>query len=145
MHLIHFRDRERYFHAYRGMMDFVRLHDSSWYWQDGYRPPEAILDFGLNDPRLQYVPYWRNDLVTSRDAELRIACWTLPDRLLVVAFNANNHETKDAALEFHREGLHWPAGGALTIRELRGVEQMDRYYKRTELEPAPRSTPRGRP
>ena len=110
---------------FRGFIDWVRFHDCSWYWQDGGRPPQPALDWGLNDERLEYVPYWRNDAITCADPDVLVACWKLPDRVMAVAFNHDRAEAKDATLrvDWGKLGLvpdqAWP--GAYAIRELRGT------------------------
>jgi hypothetical protein len=90
-------------------MDYQRLHDT-WTGQDGRYPPRAVLDWGLNDPRLQFVPYWRNTAVASGDKELLVSLWRLPDRVLMVVFNNNSKQSKDAALRIDLRALGLGAG-----------------------------------
>jgi len=129
MHLIHVKDEARKNRIFRGFLDYIRLHDCSWYWQDHLRPPEAVLEWGLNDERLQYVPYWRNTALTCDDKDVLVAYWALPDRVLVMAFNYDGKQAKDPVLKVDpgKLGLAaktpWP--GALAVRELRGGAPRD--------------------
>jgi hypothetical protein len=109
MSLFRVSDRKRYDSLFRQFMDYQRLHDT-WTGQDGRYPPRAVLDWGVNDPRLQFVPYWRNTAVTSADKELLVSLWRLPDRVLMVVFNNNGKQSKDAALRIDLSALGLGAG-----------------------------------
>ncbi|MCY3022527.1 MAG: DUF6067 family protein [Planctomycetota bacterium] len=98
MCLFHVKDKEREKRLFRGFMDYQRLHDT-WTGQDGRFPPQAVLDFGLNDERLQYVPYWRNTAFVTDDKDLLVSQWRLPDRVLLLVFNNNRQQTKDVKLK----------------------------------------------
>jgi hypothetical protein len=121
MCLIYLSDKERYNGTFRGFMDYQRLHDT-WTGQDGRYPPQAVLDWGLNDERLRFVPYWRNTAVTAADKDLLVSTWTLPDRALLVVFNGNGKETKDAQLGVDLAKLGFaakrPRPGWIAAREL---------------------------
>jgi len=98
MSLFHVSDKEREKKLFRGFMDYQRLHDT-WTGQDGRFPPQAVLDFGLNDERLQYVPYWRNTAFATDDKDVLVSQWRLPDRVLLVVFNHNREQVKDVKLK----------------------------------------------
>jgi hypothetical protein len=76
---------------------YIRLFDS---WSEPNRTtlPEAALRFGINDEKVQYVPYWRNELVTSEDEEILVSLWTLPDRVALQVFNYSGEESKEVTL-----------------------------------------------
>jgi len=100
MCLFHVTDKEREKRLFRGFMDYQRLHDT-WTGQDGRFPPQAVLDFGLNDERLEYVPYWRNTAFVTDDKDILVSQWRLhvtEDRVLVLVFNNNREQTKDVKL-----------------------------------------------
>lgn len=137
MHLIHVRDSAKFCRNFRSMMDWIRLHDCAWYWQDGQRPPEAILDWGLNEPALKYVPYWRNDAITCDDKDVKIAYWQLPDRVMVMAFNSDSAAAKDVVLKVDAAKLGLAGKGTMTLRELRGIEGMDAQIKLKTPDPSP--------
>ncbi|MGD0089189.1 MAG: glycoside hydrolase domain-containing protein [Planctomycetota bacterium] len=119
MSLFHVSDKEREKKLFRGFMDYQRLHDT-WTGQDGRFPPQAVLDFGLNDERLQYVPYWRNKELLSDDKDLLVSQWRLPGRVLLLVFNNNREQTKEAQfkLDFDALGLGKPE--QCSISELGG-------------------------
>ncbi|HEY3325021.1 MAG TPA: glycoside hydrolase domain-containing protein [Planctomycetota bacterium] len=97
MSLFHVKDKEREKRLFRGFMDYQRLHDT-WTGQDGRFPPQAVLDFGVNDERLQYVPYWRNTAFVTDDKEVLVSQWRLPDRVLLMVFNNNREQKKEVKL-----------------------------------------------
>jgi hypothetical protein len=48
----------------------------------------AAMDWGLNDRRVEFWPYWRNqDILQVSDPEVLVSMWTLPDRAMLCAFN----------------------------------------------------------
>jgi len=121
MSLIHVQDRERYNRIFRGFIDYQRLHDT-WTGQDGRYPPDSILEWGLNDERLVYIPYWRNMAVTCPDRDVLVSAWTAPDRAILIAFNYSNRETKSPVLSLNLKELgiapksRWP--GAVVCKEI---------------------------
>ncbi len=124
MNLFHVSDQARMASLFRSFMDYQRLHDT-WTGQDGRVPPEPVLEWGLNDARVQYVPYWRNTLVTSPDKDVLISLWRLPDRVLLLAFNNDGKQVKDVKLKVDLQGLglntSYSGEGAISARELGGA------------------------
>jgi len=116
MSLFRVSDRQRYASLFRGFMGYQRLHDT-WTGQDGRYPPRAVLDWGLNDQRLQYVPHWRNTAVTSSDRQLLVSLWRLPDRVLAMVFNNHRSEARDAVLNVDLDALGL-GPGVVVAREL---------------------------
>ncbi len=108
MGLFHIKDPVRLARVNRGFIDYQRLHDT-WTGQDGRFPPDSILEWGLNDARLEYEPYWRNTAVTSPDKDLLVSTWRLKDRVLLMVFNYNRTQTKDATLKVDPKAFGWPA------------------------------------
>ena len=107
--------------VWRGFYDWARFHDCNWYGWDGYGPGQKLLDWGLNDDRLQYVPHWRNTAITCDDPEVLVAYWQLPGRVLVLAFNHDGTTMKNPVLkvDFTKLGLK---SGPATVVELRGKD-----------------------
>lgn len=120
MSLFHVTDKAREARLYRSFIDYQRLHDT-WSGQDGRVPPEPVLEWGINDERLQYIPYWRNNLITTDDKDVLVSLWRLPDRVLVVAFNNDGKQVKDVKLKVDLKGIglsHWDA---IVAQELGGA------------------------
>ncbi len=121
MSLFHVSDKAREDRLYRSFLDYQRLHDT-WTGQDGRVPPDPVLDWGINDERLKYVPYWRNTSVTSTDKDVLVSLWRLPDRVLIMAFNNDGKQVKDVALKVDLKALGFDKfkrwDGWLTAREL---------------------------
>jgi hypothetical protein len=86
MMLNHVTDPQRQWRHHRTYTDWQRMHDT-WRGQDGRVPPETILEWGLNDARLAYLPYWRNPALTANADDLLISAWTMPGRAIVLLFN----------------------------------------------------------
>jgi len=122
--------------VWRGFYDWTRFHDCNWYGWDGYRLRDTLIDWGLNDERLRYVPHWRNTAITSADPEVLVAYWQLPGRVFAMAFNHNGKEVKNAALkvDFAALGL---TGGPVTVRDLRGIDGHNGQLPKDQLDPAP--------
>jgi hypothetical protein len=87
----------------RGMAEWPRMFDTwgSWF----YKMPEPVLDFGMNDERIVYYPFWRNPYVTTNDKDVLISLWRLPDRVILMAFNYNRQDQKNAELTIDLEKL----------------------------------------
>jgi hypothetical protein len=86
MSLFHIQNKERFTRVFRGFTDYQRLHDT-WTGQDGRFPPDSMLEWGLNDERLTYIPYWRNTALTSTADQLLISTWKMPGRAIIMVFN----------------------------------------------------------
>ncbi|MBM3880829.1 MAG: hypothetical protein FJ387_14115 [Verrucomicrobia bacterium] len=87
--------------AKRVQAQWVWLHDS---WLNPYIPqlprmPDSVLDWGVNDERTAYHPYWRNPFVTCADAAIQVGLWQLPDRVLLLVQNRDEKAAKDAVLK----------------------------------------------
>ncbi len=81
--------------AYQGwtiVHDVMFGHD-----QLSHRP--AMFEWGMNDGRVQFWPYWRSkDYVHSSDPGVLVSMWTLPDRAMVVAFNTNKKKAASVSI-----------------------------------------------
>lgn len=117
MNLIHIKDKARVDAIDRGYKDFIRLHDS-WTGQNGFVIPTEILDFGLNDERMQYVPYWRNPYVAA-DKDTKVSAWHMDGRVLLEVFNYAQ-EDRDVAVtvDLAKLGLAPKAGQTLSMGNL---------------------------
>ncbi len=109
MSLFHVSDKDRMAELFRGFFDYQRLYDT-WTGQDRRYPPTAILEWGLNDANLKYVPFWRNEAITCDDADVLVSYWKLPSRVLVLAFNHDGERVKDPALSVDFAKLGLPVG-----------------------------------
>ncbi len=82
------------------------------------------LSWGMNDDRVLFWPYWRNaDVVSVNNPEVKVSVWTLPDRLLLCAFNYSKTRAADCtvSLDLARLGVKLPAGAAVADIEKPGV------------------------
>jgi len=118
MNLIHIKDKQRVARIQRGFYDYIRLHDS-WTGQNNYVIPNDILDFGLNDERIEYVPYWRDPFVQA-DKDTLVSLWRLGDRAILEVFNYDGGKTRDVkvALDLGKLGLAPRAGTTLAAVNL---------------------------
>lgn len=116
MMLNHITDQARYWREHRVYTDWQRLHDT-WRGQDGRVPPDSMLDWGLNDERLVYTPYWRATAATGTADNLLVSAWTLPDRALLLVFNADGKATRDGKVTVDQKALGLPAG-EVTVKEI---------------------------
>ncbi len=104
--------------------EYVWLHDS---WINPYldyghvnRMPSAILDWGLNEADVVYVPYWRNPFAAASDPDLLVSPWRIPGgadgRMLVGVFNYHRRQAMDVEvrLDLGKLGL---AGKPLELRD----------------------------
>ncbi|HUU58096.1 MAG TPA: hypothetical protein VMZ50_01020, partial [Phycisphaerae bacterium] len=137
MSLFHVSDKAQQHRLFRGFFDYQRLYDT-WTGQDHRYPSDAILEWGLNDPRLEYVPFWRNREITCGDEDVLVSYWKLPGRVLVLAFNYDGKQAKDPVLrvDFKALGLGGEAARA-TVRELRGVTGQDGWIDKKTPDPTP--------
>jgi hypothetical protein len=122
--------------VWRGFYDWARFHDCNWYGWDGYRPGDKLIDWGLADERLRYVPHWRNTAIISADPDVLVAYWQLPGRVFAMAFNHDGKEAKNAALKVDLAALGL-TGGSPTIRELRGIDGRNGQLPTDRPDPAP--------
>ena len=122
--------------VWRGFYDWTRFHDCNWYGWDGYRPGAKLLDWGLNDERLEYVPYWRNTAITSEDPKVLVSYWLMPARVFVMAFNHDGTVVKNPVLrlDFAKLGLQ---NGTPVLAELRGVDVRNDQSPTPEPDPMP--------
>jgi hypothetical protein len=136
MSVNHITDPVKRGKVWRGFYDWTRFHDCNWYGWDGYKPGDKLLDFGLNDARLQYVPHWRNTAITSDDPTVLVAYWQLPSRVIAMAFNHDGQAVKNPVLkvDFAKLGL---TGGAIALSELRGVDTRNGQSQKPEADPTP--------
>jgi len=88
----------------RGFVDYVRLFDA-WRGPNNGTLPEPLLEWGMADERVEYVPFWRNPYVTGEDPEVLVSMWRLPDRVLLSVFNHDAKQGKTATLQVDMEKL----------------------------------------
>jgi len=88
----------------RGFVDYVRLFDS-WCGPNNGTLPEPLLEWGMTDGRVEYIPFWRNPFVSGDDAEVLVSMWRLPDRVLLSVFNHSAKQGKTATLKVDLEKL----------------------------------------
>ncbi|HUU58224.1 MAG TPA: glycoside hydrolase domain-containing protein, partial [Phycisphaerae bacterium] len=137
MSLFHVKDKARQYRLFRGFFDYQRLYDT-WTGQDHRYPSDAILEWGLNAPRIEYVPFWRNREITCGDEAVLVSYWKLPGRVLVLAFNYDGKRAKDPVLRLDFKALGLGGGAALaTVRELRGVTGQDGWINKETPDPTP--------
>jgi hypothetical protein len=101
---IRISEQARHERVRRGFVDYVRLYDS-WRGPE-HHLPTSVLEWGINDERTEYVPFWRNPYVTSEDPEVLVSMWKLPDRVLLSVFNYNGKQAKDVALKIDLDRLN---------------------------------------
>jgi hypothetical protein len=119
MMLNHITDQTRYWREHRIYTDWQRMHDT-WRGQDNRVPPDSILEWGLNDARLVYTPYWRSRAATGGSSNLLVSTWTLPDRALLLVFNADGKAARDGKVTVDLKGLGLPTG-EITVKEIGGA------------------------
>jgi hypothetical protein len=88
----------------RGFRDWPRMFDTWASWFSNL--PEPVLDFGMNDERVVYHPFWRNPFVTTNDKDVLVSLWQLPDRVILMAFNHHRTETKNAEIVMDLDKLN---------------------------------------
>jgi hypothetical protein len=104
MHLNQLSKGPKFDHVERGFADWQKMFDTWTSWH-GNGLPESVLDFGINDQRIEYHPFWRNPLVKSDDKDVLVSTWQLPDRVILMVFNYNGHEAKNAEFTVDLEKL----------------------------------------
>ncbi len=143
MNLMEFKDPVKAAHANRGFIEYPRLYDT-WSGPNGLRPPQTVLDWGLNDPKIKYHPFWRNPDVVPADKDILVSMWQLPDRILLVVFNYNRTAVKDAEIKLDFDKLQLrpklPWQEFIGVRDLakavnEPVSTLD-YYNQTLRVPA---------
>ena len=68
---------------------WVWMHDS---WRNPYIPqapkmPVSVLDWGINDSDIIYVPYWRNPFISDQNRDLLVSLWKTDNRIMLGIFN----------------------------------------------------------
>jgi len=120
--------------------EYVWLHDS-WinpYLDYGFltRMPQGILDWGLNNADVAYVPYWRNPYATANAPDFLVALWRIPGeaagRILVGVFNYNRRAVKDVEVKLDLAKLGLAAKPLdlrdfsrdffLTVKDIEGIQ-----------------------
>ena len=70
----------------------------------GLRP--KLFEWGMNDRRVKYWPYWRTrDVISCNDPDVLVSMWTLPDRSLLCAFNTSKKEAANASIRVPMQDL----------------------------------------
>lgn len=143
MNLMSFIDPVKAAHANRGFIEYPRLYDT-WSGPNGLFMPQSVLDWGLNDEHVKYIPFWRNPYVTTSDADMLVSMWQLPDRVLCMVFNYNRDQRKDAVIKIDLDALKLTP--KLPWQEFIGVRDLEKssnepatsmdYYARTITVPA---------
>jgi hypothetical protein len=95
----------------RGYRDYLHLYDS-WMGYGQYMSGEALM-WGINDPAVEYVPFWRNTYTATGDKDVLVSLWRLPGRVLLYVFNYHGKQSKDAAVtvDLAKLGLNGVLGG----------------------------------
>jgi hypothetical protein len=122
MNLMAFKDKAKGALAYRGFVEYPRLYDT-WRGPYGSMPP-PVLDWGLNEEQVRYVPFWRNTAATSADASILVSMWQWPDRILLCVFNYDRKDVKDAVLRVDLDALDLVP--RLPWQEFVGVRDLDK-------------------
>jgi hypothetical protein len=94
-------DKERHARVRRGFNDYIRLYDT-WRGAEHYMP-QQVLDWGILSA--DYVPFWRNQFVQCDDKDILVSMWRQPDRVMLVVFNYNGKQGKDARLKVDLDAL----------------------------------------
>jgi hypothetical protein len=102
--------------------EYVWMHDS---WINPYCDPgptvmpKPVMDWGLNDTNVVYMPYWRNSLATSKDEKVLVSMWRLANepRAIVMAYNYDRKAPRDVKIELDLKGLGMKKGD-LIARDL---------------------------
>jgi hypothetical protein len=76
---------------------------------EGFGPEKirrAMFEWGMNDDRVRFWPYWRNQSVVhvSHD-DVKVSLWTLPDRALLVAVNLDKKATRTTTIRLPLQDL----------------------------------------
>ena len=88
--------------AYQG---WTVLHDVMYAnGAESHRAP--FFDWGMNDGRVKFWPYWRSQkVIHTSDPTVLVSMWTLPDRALLCAFNMNKAKTVRADIRLPLQDL----------------------------------------
>jgi len=103
MSLMSIKDKAKADLAYRGFIEYPRLYDT-WLGPNA-SIPDSVLDWGLNDEKTKYIPFWRNQHVTCDDKDILVSMWQMQDRVMLMVFNYNRKDTRDAVLKIDLEAL----------------------------------------
>jgi hypothetical protein len=123
MLLNHITDEARAQANMRTFIDWHRMHDT-WRCQDGRVAPDTILEWGLNDPELEYLPYWRESGAIPVSDDLLCSVWRGRDRAIVMAFSRAtlDSDPREAHVRLNVDALGlvpvqaWD--GAVTVKEI---------------------------
>ncbi len=104
-----------------GQGEYIRLHDS-WinpYVETAKRMPDSVLEWGMNNIDVEYIPYWRNEAIKSGDDKILVSAWKIPSekRILFEVFNYGYRENKDVNLKLNLKELGL-TGKNLIVRDL---------------------------
>ena len=88
----------------RQQFDYIRMFDS-WGTHNYEIITGRMLRWGINDPDVEYVPFWRNPHVESGDEDVLVSTWRLPDRVMLGVFNYDGEKAREVELEVDLEAL----------------------------------------
>ncbi len=123
MILNHVTEPQKRLRNMRTFIDWHRMHDT-WRCQDSRVPPDSILEWGLNDPDMEYLPYWRANHVQPQAEALLASVWRKPGRAIVVVFSEDDKTAgaRDVAVTIDLAALGLaPArdwDGAVVVKEI---------------------------
>ncbi len=108
------------------------MHDTvnAWVWSYAPRnaPDSPLIKWGMNDDRVFFWPFWRNnDVVSVTAPDVKVSVWTLPaggepgrtDRVLLCVFNYGKDPAADCTvtLNLKKLGVTLPADAKITDLE----------------------------
>lgn len=96
---------QRGFELQSQQVEYMRLFDA---WARTFTPeivPTSLLEWGINDERVEYTPFWENATATTGDKEILVSMWRLPDRVMLGVFNNNRKEKKNAVIHIDLDTL----------------------------------------
>ena len=80
----------------RAYFGHVFLHDCANSYDIGRK---MLLDWGLDDDRVFYWPFWSNsDVVRVSSPDVKVSAWTLPNRVLLCAFNYGRKQAAECEI-----------------------------------------------
>ncbi len=96
-----------------------------WSFDNGGGPTShgTLMTWGMDDDRVFFWPFWRNgDVITGQTGDLKVSAWTLPDRVLLCAFNYSKTAPVDAEimLDLRNMGVTLPADAVAANAEKPG-------------------------
>jgi hypothetical protein len=121
---------QRRFDLENSQVEYIRLFDC---WSRTFTKeivPISILEWGINDEKIKYLPFWENTYVKTDDKDILVSMWQLPDRVMLDVFNYNGKEKKDAVMHVGLEELNLDP--KLKWQEFISVTSLDkgpRYYR----------------